>query len=231
MRICRKRNSRKSPRAISRSTHIRGTIATPLFHLDKALDALDRRQLDVHPQRNLMLREHLNHALAVGRFHDVRDKGLVAKLRDIHFSPLRQPVARPHHQHQRIAKEFHCRQLALLRAYRKSHPDPAGGSAVRAARRAKTRDAPECESPDEAAGSGRAPAAGRESSFRSRRSKLGRARAPATPSCLCGFLRADSAFAPRIRAAACRRPSAFALPTRAQTAAGPPSPRAFASRC
>ena len=45
-----------------------------LLHFHEKLDALDRRQLHVHPQRHAVTRKHLHHALPVGRFHDMRDE-------------------------------------------------------------------------------------------------------------------------------------------------------------
>src|ERR1700730_8995672 len=86
-----------------------------LLHLDEELNAFNGRQLDVHPQRNTVAREHLHDAQPVRRFHDVADKVFISKFADIYFSALRQTMARPYNQSQRVTIKLDSRELALLR--------------------------------------------------------------------------------------------------------------------
>ena len=77
------------------------------FHFDEALDAFYGRQLDIHSQRDAVTCEELNHAMAVGRFHNVRDKRFFSQRGDVHFAALCQWMARPNNEGENIAVKLH----------------------------------------------------------------------------------------------------------------------------
>ena len=56
------------------------------FHFHESLDAFDGGELHFHAQRNFVFREHLDHAMAIRRFHDVRDESFFAQRGDVHFA-------------------------------------------------------------------------------------------------------------------------------------------------
>ena len=67
------------------------------IHLHEALDAFDGGQLDAHAQRDVVLGEKLNDALAEGRFDDVGDEAFLAQFGEMGAAALGEAVlgARP----------------------------------------------------------------------------------------------------------------------------------------
>ncbi len=73
-----------SPCSTSQRTHMRGTMATPMSICTKRL-MLSMVGISTRiSQRHVVLGEELNHAIAKGRLHDVRDEDFLAQVGDVH---------------------------------------------------------------------------------------------------------------------------------------------------
>jgi hypothetical protein len=84
------------------------------IHLHEALDAFDGGELDAHVQRDVMLGEELNDALAKRRFHDVGNKAFLTQFGELGAAALREAMFGRNDQGKLIAKDFYRGELRLL---------------------------------------------------------------------------------------------------------------------